>query len=393
MLLLRRVITVVLLGLSLGACATGFLAEGGPSQGAASQTAALQVGTIGEQSALPFVLVAPSLELAMHLKGEPDRFGSLPIQRQREIRARVGDLVLVTIFEAGSGGLFTSPQAAGNSGGGGNFISLPAQAVDPQGNFSVPYVGAVRVQVRSLQHVQREIVGKLKERAIEPQVILTVQEERASMVSVIGNVKSAGQVPVRNTQMRILDAIARAGGTEGGARSLEVVLQRGGHTSRVSMRRLVLDPSANASVIPGDTIFVQPVSRAINVFGASGENSRIDVDVDNMTLTDALGRAKGFSDTRADVASIFVLRMEDRHVIPANTENLAHFSSERVPTVYQIRYDTPGGIFVGNQFKVRHGDVVYVSNASSVQMRKLLELIALVTRPVREVAGGTLITY
>lgn len=387
----RRLATIaVLMGLSLGGCASGFIAEGAPSQTAASQSATTQVGSVQEQTKLPFVLIAPSLELARALPGEPDRFGSLPSRKQVEVRARRGDVVLVTIFEAGSGGLFTSPQAAGNSGGGGNFINLPAQPIDRDGNISVPYAGLIRVAGRSMPDVQREIEAKLKERAIEPQVVVTMQEDRASVVSVIGSIRSGGQFPVRNTQMRILDAIARAGGPEGSARSLEVVLQRGSHTSRVSMRRLVLDPASNASVLPGDTIFVQPVSRSLNVFGATGENLRVDIDIDKMSLTDALGRAKGFNDTRADVSSIFVLRMEDRRSIPIDTENLVHFTSATVPTVYQIRYDTPGGIFVGNQFKVRHGDVVYISNASGVQLRKLLELIGLVTRPVREVQGGFL---
>jgi polysaccharide biosynthesis/export protein len=385
----------------MGGCAAGFLAEGGPGQFSASQSASLQVGSAAEQANLPFVLIAPSIELAMSLSGEPDRFGALPKRNQQEIRARIGDLVNVTIFEAGSGGLFTSPQAAGNSGGGGNFINLPAQAVGADGRISVPYAGSVRVAGRSPVDVQKEIEAKLRDRAIEPQVIVTINEERASMVTVLGSVAQGGRFPVRNTQIRILDAIARAGGPSGGtsatgasgstSSSHEVVLQRSGHTSRVSLRRLVLEPSTNVSVLPGDTIFVQPINRAINVFGATGENSRVTIDLDNMTLTDALGRSKGFSDTRADVSSVFVLRMEDRRSIPANTDGLAHFTSATIPTVYQVRYDQPGGIFVGNHFRVRHGDVVYVSNASGVQARKLLELIGLVTRPVREIVGGPII--
>lgn len=390
----RRLVTAaVLLGLPLGGCASGFIPEGGPSQVAASQNAVAQVGSVQDQAKLPFVLIAPTLELASALPGEPDRFGSLPAHRKTEVTAKIGDVMLVTIFEAGSGGLFTSPQAAGNSGGGGNFINLPAQQIDRNGEISVPYAGQVRVVGKSLSAVQKEIEGKLSQRAIEPQVVLTVQEDRASQVSVIGSVKSGGQFPVRNSPMRILDAVAKAGGPDGNSRSMEVVLQRGSHTSRVSMRRLVLDPASNASVLPGDTIFVQPVSRSINVFGATGENLRVDIDADRMTLTDALGRAKGFNDARADISSIFVLRMEDRRLIPANTDNLVHFTSTTVPTVYQIRYDTPGGIFVGNQFKIRHGDVVYISNAAGTQLRKLLELVGLVTRPAREIQGGFIPDY
>lgn len=377
----------------LGGCSSGFLPEGGPGRLAATQTASMQVSDLNEQANLPFVLISPSIELANALSGEPDKFGSLPVRNQQEVRARVGDQVTVTLFEAGSGGLFTSPQAAGSSGGGGNFVNLPAQSVDSNGFISVPYAGRIRVAGRRLTDAQKEIEGKLRDRAIEPQAIVAVTDERSSLVTVLGAVKEGGRFPVRNAQMRVLDAVARAGGVDSTSqRGFEVVLQRGTRTARASIRRLVLDPASNVAVLPGDTIFVQPISRAINVFGATGESSRIDIDVDNMTLTDALGRSKGFNDTRADVASVFVLRMEDRKAIPASTDNLVHFTSARVPTVYQVRYDIPAGIFVGNHFKVRHGDVVYVSNAAGVQTRKLLELIGLVTRPTREIVGGALIS-
>jgi polysaccharide biosynthesis/export protein len=381
-----RLLALAALTLPVAAC-TGFLPEGGPSQFAASNTATVSLGSSQEQTRLPFVLIAPTIEQAIALHGEPDRYGALPQRNQREVRARIGDLVLVTIFEAGSGGLFTSPQSAGAAGGGGNFINLPAQPVDVNGNITVPYAGSIRVAGRPFTAVQKEIEEKLKDRAIEPQAILTLSAERASTVSILGSVKSGGQFPVRNTRMRILDAIAQAGGVDGAAQSLEVVLQRDGQASRVSMRRLVLDSSANTSVLPGDTIFVQPNSRAVNVFGATGESTRVIIDVDNLTLTDALTRAKGFSDARADVSSVFILRMEDRKAIPASTENLVHFTSQKVPTVYHIRYDTPGGIFIGNHMKVRSGDVVYVSNAAGVQTRKLLEMINLVLRPVAITQG------
>jgi polysaccharide biosynthesis/export protein len=391
---IRSLFSLVVGSTLLAGCAnSGFLPEGGPSQVAASSNATLQVGNAADQAKLPFVLVSPTIEQARALHGEPDRFGGLPRGGRAEVRVQTGDLVQVTIFESASGGLFTAPQAANNSGGGGNFVNLPPQPVDVNGMISVPYAGSIRVTGRTLTSVQSEIEGRLRSRAIEPQVIVTVQEERASLVTVLGTVKAGGRFPVRNTETRILDAIARAGGVDSASqRGFEVVLQRRGHTARASMRRLVLDTSSNVPVLAGDTIFVQPISRTVNVFGATGENSRIDIDVDNMSLTDTLGRSKGFNDTRADVGSIFLLRMEKRSAIPADTTNLAQFTSAYVPTVYQIRYDTPGGIFIGNHFRVRHGDVIYVSNASGVQLRKILELIGLITRPTREIIGGQLVT-
>src|ERR1700722_14226834 len=49
----------------------------------------------------------------------------------------VGDVLNITIFEASSGGLFTPSQSAGARPG--NFVDLPAQAVDQRGSIYVPY--------------------------------------------------------------------------------------------------------------------------------------------------------------------------------------------------------------------------------------------------------------
>ncbi len=132
----------------------GLFAGGGAESGRSLQYGGNEHRLDSEQAQLPFVLIAPSIELAMALPGEPDRFGSLPNRGQPEVRARVGDLVQVTIFESASGGLFTAPQAANNSGGGGNFVNLPPQPVDVNGQISVPYAGSIRVAGRPLSAVQ-----------------------------------------------------------------------------------------------------------------------------------------------------------------------------------------------------------------------------------------------
>src|SRR6188474_511343 len=54
----------------------------------------------------------------------------------------VGDVVVVTVFEAAAGGLFSGE--AGSVGGTKN-VNLPPQPVTREGTISVPYVGQVRV--------------------------------------------------------------------------------------------------------------------------------------------------------------------------------------------------------------------------------------------------------
>ena len=58
-----------------------------------------------------------------------------------ELRFGIGDVVSVTIFEAAAGGLFIPTEAGVRPG---NFVTLPDQTVDNDGNISVPYAGLVK---------------------------------------------------------------------------------------------------------------------------------------------------------------------------------------------------------------------------------------------------------
>ena len=97
----------------------------------------------------------------------------------------VGDVVSVTIFEAAAGGLFIPSEASVRPG---NFVTLPNQEVDNNGNISVPYAGNIRAQGRTPVEVQQAIVDALKNRAIEPQAVVSLATQRTSLVTVLGDV-------------------------------------------------------------------------------------------------------------------------------------------------------------------------------------------------------------
>ena len=102
-------------------------------------------------------------------------------QRPRDITFGVGDVLSVTIFEAASGGLFIPAEGAVRPG---NFVSIPNQAVDIHGNISVPYAGSIRARGRTQVEVQDAIVAALKNRAIEPQVIVSMRQYRRPLCPV-----------------------------------------------------------------------------------------------------------------------------------------------------------------------------------------------------------------
>ena len=133
----------------------------------------------GRYDALPFALVrvTPAV-LGVLAKYAPRLPSSVSDRRPpAEIRFGIGDVVGVTIFEAAAGGLFIPIEAGVRPG---NFITLPNQAVDSKGNLSVPYAGAIPAQNRTPAQVQQSIVDALRNRAIEPQAVVSLVEQRTS---------------------------------------------------------------------------------------------------------------------------------------------------------------------------------------------------------------------
>src|SRR5579871_1649872 len=96
-----------------------------------------------------------------------------------KIKFGIGDVVSVTIFEAAAGGLFIPTEAGVRPG---NFGTIPDQTVDENGNISVPYAGLVKAAGRYNGEIQQDIVNRIKNRAIEPQVIVSLTQQRTSLV-------------------------------------------------------------------------------------------------------------------------------------------------------------------------------------------------------------------
>ena len=116
----------------LGAGGCSFFPDPGPTsrdiQSETSQT-------------VPYALIKLSPEtidiLAAH---EPNGLAGAFTDRRpsANITFGIGDVVDVTIFEAAAGGLFIPLETGVRAG---NFINLPSQIIDNNGNISVPYRG------------------------------------------------------------------------------------------------------------------------------------------------------------------------------------------------------------------------------------------------------------
>lgn len=315
------------------------------------------------------------------------------------IRVGVGDVVQVAIFESSSGGLFIPPEASVRPG---NFITLPTQEVDRSGAITVPYAGQVPAAGRTLPEIQSDIVSRLANRAIEPQVIVTLTERNASEVAVVGDVISAAnKFRIRPGGERILDMISKAGGLKYPGYELFVTLQRGKQRTTVYFPTLVNNPNENIFVAPGDTIYAyreQQKFVAVGALGSVGQTSGLTgqfaFEQERLSLNEAVAKAGGLLDFRANPGQVFLYRTEYRGALEALKVDLKRFPPDQklIPTVYRANFRDPSSFFFAQGFPMRHKDIIYVSNADSVEVVKFLIYLRAFTSTVAGVADDVLIT-
>jgi polysaccharide export outer membrane protein len=332
-------------------------------------------------AALPYALVDVSADTIGFLS-QPNVVsfqGEFPDKRPKPQQvAGVGDVLNISIFEAAPGGLFTPATAAGARPG--NFVDLPPQAVDQKGSIYVPYAGEIPAAARTLPEIQQAIVARLRNRAIEPQVVVSLNQQHSSVVSVLGDVNTPGVLALNSVGERLLALIARAGGPKFEAIESYVTLQRDGKRVRVLLSRVVHDPRENIFIRPNDVIFITHEAPTFTALGALnqnvfGFNSEIAFDVETLTLAQAIGKSGGLNDQQSDPAEVYVYRHEDRHFLEKLGVDTTRFIYDRIPTIYHVNLRDPSGYLLASGFQMRAKDVMYVANARVVDYFKLLTLI------------------
>ncbi len=311
-----------------------------------------------------------------------DRWSAVSLQgsfgRQRPAATQqigVGDSVQVMIWEAAAGGLFSAP-ANDRLSPGSRSAAIPEQAVGPDGAITVPYAGRVRVVGRTPEQVETEIVSALNDKAIEPQALVTVTRNVANTVTVIGEVTSGARVPLTTRGDRVLDVVATAGGIRTPAHETFITLLRDGRSVRIPMQAILKDPAENVFVRAGDVVSVAREQQTFTAVGATGGNALVHFDAIGITLDQAIARAGGLNDSRADPTGVFVIRYEqpaeyDQLGLPRPTAG----SMGEVPVIYRINMRDPNGFFLARRFPIHNKDILYVSNASTLEIQKTMTIL------------------
>jgi polysaccharide export outer membrane protein len=367
----------------------------------------IRAGQINDPNRLPYALVKLAPNVIDILAQNAPRLSAAFTDRRipGEFRFGIGDIVGVTIFEAAAGGLFIPSEAGVRPG---NFVALPNQAVDSSGNISVPYAGSIRAKGRTAVEVQQAIVDSIKNRAIEPQVVVALIDQRTSLISVLGEVNTPSRFPASAVGEHILDAITRAGGPRGQGFDTWVMLEREGRRATVPFGALVYEPSNNIYVRADDTIYVYREPQTFIVFGAgagltvpvgsgvaltggapignaspSGQG-QFNFDAWRLSLAEAVAKAGGLNDLQADPGAVFLYRGETRQVAAQLGVDAARFDGPIIPVIYEVDFRDPGGYFLASRFQMRNKDVIYVANAVAIETAKVFDYLRLIVGTVND---------
>jgi polysaccharide export outer membrane protein len=357
-----------------------------PSSG--PQDIDIRTSQAGEPDSLPYALVKLTPEVVRVLGRYTPRLSTAFADRSppKAFRFGIGDTVSVTIFEAAAGGLFIPAEAGVRPG---NFVTIPNQAVDDHGTIAVPYAGNILAKGRTPAEIQRAIVGALNGRALEPQAVVSLVDQRTSLISVLGDVRAAGRFPASPDGERILDAITRAGGPATQGYDMWVSLERQRHRASVPFGALLYEPSNNIFVLPNDVIFLYREPQTFVAFGAVGGSAaaaqgQFKFDAWRLSLAEAVGRQGGLNDALADPASVFLYRGETREVAEQLGVDCTRFQGPIIPIIYSVNFRDPSGYFLAQTFEMRNKDVIYTSNAASVQTTKFLSFLRTILATVND---------
>ncbi len=285
-----------------------------------------------------------------------------------------GDVVAITIWDAG-GGLFSAQGASTTPGAttlGTQQTAIPNQIVDPDGRITVPFAGQIKAAGRSAVEVQHAIMGALAHQALQPQALVTIVAEQSSLVTVIGDVKAPNRLPLDINGTRVLDAIARAGGAAAPAFDEVVQLTRHGVGKRVRLSTILNDPAENIYLRPDDTLYLLHDPEVVAVLGATTNNTRLVFDTEKMTLADAVGLAGGLRDSQAEPSGVFIFRMAPSEIVRGMKGAAAAPNEGLVPVIFRADLRAPQDYFLAQSFQLRDKDIVYVANAESTQLDKLI---------------------
>ena len=251
-----------------------------------------------------------------------------------------GDILSITVFNHPE---LTMPGGSDRSSAENGF------RVQSDGSFYYPFVGQVQATGKRVDDIRSELAERLSNFLADPQIEVRVAGFNSQAINTSGEVVAPRRQPLTTVPLRLIDAINNSQGLSETADLRAVKVQRNGISYNVNLETFLRegDDSSNPILISGDVVFVPPREpEEVFILGEVVRPGTIDLDGEDVSLTEALANQGGLSEIRADARGIFVFRQTMNGV-----------------DVFQLDVTSAAAFVVGANFPLLQGDIIYVTRS------------------------------
>jgi polysaccharide export outer membrane protein len=369
------VIATLAFGSALAGCST--LPSAGP-------TAAQINKALVDHNQTGFTIVDIDAQSAPALAFAPPTAGQLA-RLAREGRIDTigpGDVLDVNLFEVGVT-LFTAQTTGPAQGGTFNPSArgtpLGPVRVDAAGNIQLPYIGRLAVAGKTPGEVEGMIERGLRGLSQRPQALVSIKNNAFNVFYVSGDVRTPGRYELALPRERLLDALARAGGTVNQPDDMVVRVTRDGVSAETRLSAVDASGPQNIALLPGDRVELFNRPRTFLVFGASDKVSQVAFGANQLSMAEALARVGGPSERIADASAVYLFRYTP---IAAGAEGTT-------PVIYRLNMIRPDSYFLSQRIGMHDKDVIYIATARANAPAKLAQILGQLFSPLLAVRAIT----
>ena len=286
-----------------------------------------------------------------------------PSQEDGQYRLGVGDILSITVWDHPEltipAGEYRAAETAGHQ-------------IAKNGSIFYPYIGRVKVAGRTIPETRWLLARLLSKHITRPQVDVKVAAFLSQKAYVVGEVKKPGSQPITNVPLTVVDAIKRAGGTTERADWRNVTLTRGDVVYNINLLDIYENGrvESNMRLKDGDVLNVPNLQgQKVFVMGEVSKPSTLYLRRGRMTLSEALSEVGGIKPETSNPARVYVIRGD----------------SDGRPSIYHLNARSPEALILGDQFRLKPRDVVYVETAGVVRWNRVISRLLPTSNLVREV--------
>ncbi|QCO55170.1 polysaccharide export protein [Pseudorhodobacter turbinis] len=248
---------------------------------------------------------------------------------------------------------------------------LPPAEVSSAGTIFVPYLGDVVVNGQTAEAARAQIQSAMEPIAPSAQVQLSVTAGVRNSVDLVSGVGNPGSYPLPDRNYSILSLLAAGGGISPTFKNPLVRWIRAGKTYEIRADRLLAEASKNTTLRGGDKVIVAEDDRYFTALGATGTESLIRFEKDNISALEAMSLVGGISDARANPKGVLVLREYPAKAVRADGIK----GPEMRHVVFTFDLTSADGLFAARNFQINPKDSVLATESSLTAANTIFGLI------------------